>query len=128
MADTQYHNSEMVNLNTRLHRISLASLADRKAAQAEALELMRDLERVSRNLDWLLAGNYGYAEQYRIKQIAGIDRGNRAAQSMQLLAALDCGCPQTECIRAWKALTTAEQGALDACILTVLDSSDTKGE
>jgi hypothetical protein len=121
MTHTEYHSREMANLVDRLSHLALAPLSDRREAQADAAELMRDTERVARNLQWLLEGNYGYAEQQQAQRIQALKRGNREAQAMQLLAALDCFCPQRECIVAWKGLTVAEQSALSFSIRAVLD-------
>lgn len=121
MKNTEYHSRELSALAGKLAHLALASLADRREAQTDAAELMRDVERVSRNLSWVLDGNYGYAEQYQMRRIAALKRGNREAQAMQLLAALDCFCPQRECIAAWKSLNAAEQAALGLAIRSQLD-------
>lgn len=123
MNSTEYHITELNNFAKRIARLDLAPLAERKTAQEDASELMRNLPIVERNLDWLLAGNYGYAEQYQAKRIAEMKRGNRAAQAMQLLAALDCYCPARECTEAWKTLSDAEKSALDKTIIEVLDNA-----
>ncbi len=122
MTDPTYHLREMQELRAQMHRNTLAPLADRREAQAEAAALMRAPARVSRNLEWVLAGNYGYGAQVEAQRIACRRRGNREAAAMQLLAALDCFCPQRECIAAWKGLTEPEQSALAAAVLAVLDA------
>ena len=121
MKNTEYHTRELANLAGKLQHLALAPLSERKEAQADAAELMRETERVARNIEWVLAGNYGYAEQQQMARIKAITRGNREAQAMQLLAALDCFCPQRECILAWKSLTKAEQDALAFAVSSTLD-------
>ena len=121
MTHTEYHQRELANLAGKLQHLALAPLSERKEAQADAAGLMRDTERVARNIEWVLAGNYGYAEQQQMERIKAITRGNREAQAMQLLAALDCFCPQRECIAAWKSLTVGEQDALSSAIRSALD-------
>jgi DNA mismatch repair protein MutH len=121
MTHTEYHASELYRLARKLHHLTLASLADRKEAQADAADLMRDTARVSRNIEWALNGSYGYAEQQSMIRIQSMKRGNREAQAMQLLAALDCFCPARECILAWKSLTKEEQDALGFAVRSALD-------
>jgi hypothetical protein len=118
MKTTEYHSSEMSRLAGKLHHLTLAPLSDRKEAQSDAADLMRDTNRVSRNIEWVLNGSYGYAEQQQMVRIQSMKRGNREAQAMQLLAALDCFCPQRECIIAWKSLTNPEQDALSHAIIS----------
>lgn len=122
MNATEYHINEITNLTKRIARLELAPLADRKEAMQDAASLMRNLPIVARNLEWLLEENYGYAEQYQAQRIAEMKRGNRAAQAMQLLAALDCYCPARECVDAWKTLSDAEKEALDKTIIEVLNN------
>ena len=121
MKNTEYHTRELANLAGKLQHLALAPLSERKESQADAAGLMRDIERVARNIEWVLNGSYGYAEQQQMARIKAITRGNREAQAMQLLAALDCFCPQRECIAAWKSLTVGEQDALSSAIRSALD-------
>ena len=121
MTHTEYHQRELANLAGKLQHLALAPLSERKEAQSDAAELMRDTERVARNIEWVLNGSYGYAEKQQMARIKAITRGNREAQAMQLLAALDCFCPQRECILAWKSLTKNEQDALASAIRSALD-------
>ena len=121
MTHTEYHASEMSRLAGKLHHLTLAPLSERKEAQSDAADLMRDTERISRNIEWCLSGCYGYAEQQQMLRIQSMKRGNREAQATQLLAALDCFCPARECILAWKSLTKEEQDALGFAIRSALD-------
>lgn len=121
MKSTEYHSREMFNLADKISHLALAPLPERKEAMSDAAELMRDLPRLTRNIEWCIAGSYGYAEQVTMCRIRDIKRGNRPAQAMQLMAALDCFCPQRECIAAWKSLTASEQSALDTAIRGTLD-------
>lgn len=121
MTNQEYHYSEMSRLAGKLHHLALAPLAERKEAQSDAADLMRDTERVTRNIEWMLNGSYGYAEQQQMLRIQSMKRGNREAQATQLLAALDCFCPARECILAWKSLTKEEQDALGFAIRSALD-------
>lgn len=119
--NNDYHMRELQDLRARLHHITLAPLADRREAQTDAAALMRDCATVAERIEWLLSGNYGYGAQVEARRIATARRGNREAQAMQLLAALECFCPQREAIAAWKGLTPAEQAALATAVLEVLD-------
>jgi hypothetical protein len=125
MNDT-YHLRELQDLRAQLHRNELAPLSDRREAQSEAAALMRDTDRISRNLEWLLSGNYGAGAQIEARRIAEMRRGNREAQEVQLLAALDCFCPARNAIAAWKSLTPAEQDALAFAVRSTLDLCEAK--
>lgn len=121
MTNQEYHSTELSRLAGKLQHLALAPLSERKEAQSDAAELMRDIERVSRNVAWVLNGSYGYAEQIEMRRIQSMKRGNKEAQAMQLLAALDCFCPQRECIISWKSLSKVEQDALGFAIRAALD-------
>ncbi len=127
MKNLEYESRERSMLFAQLSRNDIAPLSDRKEAGADTLELMRDPERVQRNLEWCLAGHYGFGAMQAMQRIRDAKRGNRTAQAMQLLAGLDCFCPQTECIKAWKQLTDLQKTALDTAILSAFAES-LKGE
>lgn len=121
MLDHEYHSRELSLLAGQLARNDLATMADRKQAQADALDAMQDIGLIQRNLEWVLNGNYGYGAMVRMQDIAK-GRGNRPAQAMQLLMALDHFCPARHCIAAWKQLSSDQQSALNTAVLSVLDS------
>ena len=119
MNNEQYETNERALLARQLSRSEAQPLADRKIAQNDALELMRDPHIVARNLDFINNGDYGFGAQARYRDILTNKRCNREAQVIQLLAGLDCQCPQAECIKAWKMLSTgkdSEQAVLSQLI------------
>ena len=121
IAGSDYHRQELVALSRQIAQCAAASLNDRKEAEQDAFELMCNPGIVAERLEWLIDGNYGYGAMVRAREIAKAKRGNRAAQAMQLLAALECGCPQGHAIKAWKRLSREQREALDFRVLMVLD-------
>lgn len=120
MNDT-YHLREMQDLRAQMHRNELAPLSDRKEAQADTAELMRDTAMVAERIEWVLNGNFGRGAMLEMQRIQSAKRGNREASAMQLIAALDCFCPARHAISAWNGLTVDEQSALSAAIRSSLD-------
>ena len=113
---SQYEANERRLLTAQLARNDTLSLEDRKAYQADTLELMREPHIVARNLEFIENGDYGFGAQVRYREIVANKRCNREAQVMQLLAALDCNCSQAHCIAAWKQLSPDEQKCLSTMI------------
>lgn len=120
--DTQYHNQQIRYHGRMISKIDAQPLQSRKEAQADVLELMVEPEEVAIRLTWMLDGNYGYAEQYRLMDIRNNKRCNRSAQAMQLLAYSECQCPQRHTIAAWNQLTKEQQSALELAIIRTLDT------
>ena len=119
MNNEQYESNERALLARQLSRSEAQPLADRKIAQNDALELMRDPHIVARNLDFINNGDYGFGAQAKYREILANKRCNREAHVMQLLAALDRDCPQAHCIAAWKQLSPDEQKCLSVMIRSV---------
>lgn len=122
--DKQYHNSELIALSRQIAQCAAAPLADRKEAEQEAFELMANPGIAAERMEWIYDGAYGYGAMVRAQEIAKAKRGNRPAQAMQLLSALECGCPQGHTIKAWKRLSVEQQAELNIALLAVLDAAD----
>lgn len=120
--NTEYHNAEMSAVHRQIAQLAALPLTERKEAEDDAYVLMTNPTVSGERVEWVLAGNYGYGAQQRIQQIAAAKRGNRPAQAMQLLAALECSCPAGHTIKALKRLTDGEKAKLDAVLLAVLNA------
>lgn len=116
MNNEQYDTNERALLARQLSRNESQPLTDRKLAQTDTLELMRSPHIVARNLDFINNGDYGKGAQLIYRETIANKRCNREAQLMQLLAGLDCQCPQRECISAWKLLSADEKNCLSVMI------------
>jgi hypothetical protein len=120
-SDAQYHNAELVLLASQVAKVASQPLADRKAAEDDCYQVMQNPAIVAERIGWCLDGNYGYGAMVQMRRIAFARRGNRPAQAMQLIAALEWACPQGHCIKAWKRLTREEREALDYSIKIEMD-------
>lgn len=120
--NTEYHNAEMSAVHRQIAQLAALPLGERKEAEDDAYVLMTHPTIAGARVQWVLAGNYGYGAQQHMCKIAADKRGNRPAQAMQLLAALECSCPAGHTIKAWKRLTDGEKAKLDAALLDVLNT------
>jgi len=119
--DKQYHDNEMKLVYRQIERCATAPLSDRKESENDAFELMCNPGIVAEHLGWVLDGSYGYGAMVLMRNVANAKRGNRAARAVQLLASLDCQCPQSHCVKAWKRLSREQREALDYRVLMVLN-------
>lgn len=122
LTNTEYHNAEMSAVHRQIAQLAALPLTERKEAEDDAYMLMTHLTIAGERVQWVLAGNYGYGAMVRMRQIAAAKRGNRPAQAMQLLAALECSCPEGHTRKAWTRLTDGEKAKLDAALLAVLNA------
>ena len=125
-SNAQYHNDELVLLARQVAEVAAQPLADRKEAEDDCYQAMQHPAMVAERINWCLAGNYGYGAMVQMRRIAFAKRGNRPAQAMQLIAALEWACPQGHCIKAWKRLTREDREALDYRIKIELDGFDSE--
>ena len=122
MNDKEYHDAEMTRYRRDMMRIEQQSLADRQAARADVLENMRDVEGIRAALDHIFAGNYGYAQLHKAKEIIGNKRMNRAAALMAMIGQCDNMCPPTFTVQAYKKLSAEERAALDAAFAEFIEN------
>lgn len=108
-----------------ISRVESAPLADRKAGNADYLELLSDPARLQERAEWLLEGCYGKGAHMAAQAIRNQSkRANRAAAFGQLLAALECGCPADYARRAWLVLPTDLRAKVDEILLRALDAPE----
>lgn len=117
-----YELREWQVLNAQLAAVDKQSLADRKSAQVDMLQAMIERNTLIERIEWCLTGNYGYGAMQRMRQIAAARRGNRAAQAVQIIGALEYQCPARLTAEAWHKLSDADKFSLNAAVLAVLDS------
>lgn len=121
-AGTSYEMQELRILSAQLAAIDKQSLADRKSAQADMLQAMMERDTLVERIEWCLTGQYGYGAMQRMRQIAAARRGNRPAQAVQLIGALEWQCPARMTADAWHKLSDADKFSLNAAVSAVLDS------
>ena len=116
-SQAEYERRELSNARNRINKLHRAPLADRKEAQAEFLEAMRDdPELVAERLGWLLAGHYGDGEKLLAKQVLGSPRMNRSAALTQMIGAFEWMTPEDMVRAAWKKLSAGEKAALESAV------------
>lgn len=108
-----------------LDEIRKAPLAERKEAQAEFFEAMRDSpRRVGERIGWLLDGNYGYGEMLLAKQILHSPRMNRIAALTQMVGAFEWQCPEDMTRQAWKRLAPGEKHELARAVEHAIEQAE----
>lgn len=90
----EYEADEARRFHRDLNRVEAADRAEKQAGAVDWFDLLGDVDEVVVRVDWLLAGNYGFGAQQAALKIAANKRSNRAAQIGQIIAALECQCPQ----------------------------------
>ena len=124
MTNQEYETNEARLLHKQLEAVRLAPLADRKAAQADMLQAMRDDPAlVAERVSWLIDGNYGYGSYTMIRRILA-SRCNKPAALVQLVGALEWGCPERLTANAWHALTANQQEKLNKLVLAEIETTE----
>jgi hypothetical protein len=125
MNDQEYEQRTANEAHRHMQEIEKAPLSDRKEAQAEFLEAMRDPALVAERLGWLFDGNYGYGEMMQARRILAMGKNaNKIATLNQLVGAYEWQCPPAMAVAAWKKLTTAEKDMLDKAIKIVIEEAE----
>lgn len=120
-----YEWNEFASAGKKLDEVKRAPLADRKEAAKEFGEALKDPELIAERLSWLFAGNYGYGEMLKAKQVLGVSaNANKPANLNMLVAAYEWQCPADLAIKAWKALTPAQKKKLDTAIKRVMKRAE----
>ncbi|KKW45654.1 MAG: hypothetical protein UY96_C0017G0055 [Parcubacteria group bacterium GW2011_GWB1_56_8] len=123
LTQSQYEMRERQEAYRREQEINGESLADRKEAQADWLNAMRETpELVATRLEWLLDGSYGRGEMMQARDIVMSPRMNRVAALSQRIALWEWLTPSSMAAAAWEKLTPAEQKTLAAKIERVIKS------
>jgi hypothetical protein len=100
----------------RIREVESAPLQDRKEAQAEWFKDLKNPDLIKERIEWLIDGNYGYAEMMKAVQILKSPRMNRVAALAVLIAQLEWMCPRRMATDAWLKLTPQEQEAVNGKI------------
>lgn len=112
-----YETRELIAFTTQLAFVERAPLSERRENAKEFANTLRDApELVAERVGWLLNGTYGFGSYTRALEVAKNKRMNRAAWLVQTIAALEWGCTQRDCIKAWKRLDDAQKAKLDTLV------------
>lgn len=101
-----------------------APLNERKEAEHDTAEHMKNPEGFAEHADWILQGCYGRGAQKAAEGIMAKTRGNREAGLGQLVAAYDHNSPGRHTVNAWKSLSDSEKSALSKHLKGVIDDHD----
>ena len=126
-SQTEHERRERSEAQQRLAEIRRQPLSDRKEAQGEFLEAMRDHpELVAERVSWLLNGSYGYGSMLLAKQVLGSPRMNRSAALTQMIGAFEWMAPEEMVRAAWKKLTKSQQAALEKAVQATIRSAESE--
>jgi hypothetical protein len=126
-SQAEYERNEQAMARKRLDAFRRAPLADRKEAQAEFLEAMReDPDLVAERIEWLLDGTLGVGELLLAQRVLGNPRMNRSAALTQMVGAFNWQSPEDMTIAAWKKLSKKEQAALERAVQAAIKNAESK--
>ncbi len=126
----EYEQREIALAHRHIEEVNEAPLADRKEAQVNFFEAMRDAPQVIRErIGWLLDGNYGYGSMVLAKRILHSPRMNRVAALTQMVGVFEWQSPERMTRQAWKRLTAGEKHALAEQVQRAIqDAEEAEGE
>jgi len=123
----EYERRELQEAQGKLAEVRRAPLADRKEAQAEFFEAMRDRPQVvGERVGWLLDGNYGYGSMLLAKRVLGSPRMNRSAALTQMVGAFEWQSPEDMTRAAWKKLSASEKARLESEVQSAIQSAESE--
>jgi hypothetical protein len=109
----EYEERKIREARAQEHAVENAPLADRKEAQLEFFNAMRDTpDLVAERIGRLLDGNYGYGAMIIAKDVLVRTRMNREATLTQMIGVYEWQSPSEMTRAAWKRLTSGERTAL----------------
>jgi hypothetical protein len=121
----EYEMREIQLAHRQMDEIRDAPLAERKEAQMNFFEAMRDAPQVvGERVGWLLDGNYGYGSMMLAKNILSHRRMNRVAALTQMIGVFEWRSPEDMTRRAWKRLTAAEKHALAVNVQGAIEDAE----
>jgi hypothetical protein len=123
-SQTEYEARERREAIAKEWDLQHAPRAERKEAQADYLEAMKEPDLVAERLGWLFDGNYGYGPMMVAREVLANKRMNRVARLGQLIACHEWQCPQPEAMAAWHKLTKAQQDILERAIKIVISEAE----
>jgi hypothetical protein len=128
-SQAEYERNELYQAVRREQEIDRAPLSERKEAQQNFLETMRDDPAVvAERVSWLLDGNYGYGPMMMAKEVLRNPRLNRRAILVQSVGVHEWMCPRRMTVDAWKKLTLAQKDLLDAAVDVVVEAAEKEEE
>jgi hypothetical protein len=126
-SQAEYERRELSDAHKKLDQVGRAPLADRKEAQGEFLEAMRDHpEIVGERVGWLLDGNYGYGSMLLAKRVLASPRMNRSAALTQMVGAFEWQSPEDMTRAAWKKLSASEKARLESEVQAAISSAESE--
>jgi hypothetical protein len=126
-SQAEYERRELDEARQQLDAVRRAPLADRKEAQEQFLEAMRDRpEVVGERVGWLLDGNYGYGSMLLAKRVLGSPRMNRAAALTQMVGAFEWQSPEDMTRAAWKKLSASEKARLEDAVQVAIENAESE--
>lgn len=124
----EYEQREITLAHKQIDEVNDAPLADRKEAQMNFFESMRDAPHVvGERIGWLLDGNYGYGSMILAKRILNSPRMNRAAALTQMVGVFEWQSPEAMTRQAWKRLTAGEKAALAEQVERAIADAEEEG-
>lgn len=120
-AQEQYVADELRRVSKQIQEVCSAPLADRKEAEKEWFEALKQPSLIRERVNWLAEGSYGYGACLRGKRAAK-GQGNKVAQVAQLLAALEWQCTPDQAAKAWTMLSAEQQQAVNKAVAVELES------
>ena len=127
-SQAEYENRSLQEAYRSEQEVEKAPLSDRKEAQKEFGEALKDPALIGERIGWLIEGNYGYGEMLNAKRIIASPRMNREAALVHLVAVFEWRCPGRMSIEAWKRLTVAEKKMLSKAVQIVISEAEKQEE
>ena len=117
----EYEQREIDLAYRQMEEVRRAPLRERKEAQLDFFEAMRDApDIVAERVDWLLGGNYGYGPMLLAQRIFASPRMNREAALTQMIGVFEWMTPEDMTRAAWKKLTASEKHMLSQSVRGVI--------
>ncbi len=117
----QYEANKWRMLQKQLAEIEAQPKIDALAAFEELKKDIKDSRLIAERVSWLLDGNYGYGAMKEAQKVLAMGKSaNKPAALTNLIGALEWRCKRAHILKAWKALTSAEQSALTVALDKVI--------
>jgi len=124
-SDYEYEARAAREARAKITEVQKAPLRDRKEAQLEFFEAMRDEPKlVAERVGWLLAGNYGYGEKQMALRVLESPRMNRVAALTQMAGVFEWQCPEDMTRAAWKKLSPGEKEDLLKAVQKAIEHAE----
>ncbi len=127
-SSAEYENRMLQEAYRAEQEVEKAPLSDRKEAQAEFLEALKDPALIAERIGWIIDGSYGYGQMVKAKRVVASPRMNREAALVHLVAVYEWRCPARMSVDAWKKLTPAEKKMLSKAVQIVISEAEKQEE